>query len=58
MSQWRVYIAPSESATTWQDWREVTQYVDAESIGDISQAIDKDDFSIGLAKNSRQRFAA
>lgn len=56
MSQWRVYIAPSESATTWQDWREVTQYVDASSIGDISQAIDKDDFSIGLAKNSSVSF--
>lgn len=56
MAKWRVYLAPLESENTFFPWQEITDYVDASSIGDISQEIDKDDYTIGFSKNSSVSF--
>lgn len=56
MATWKVYVAPLTGENAWGDWQDLTEFVDSSSIGDISQAIDKDDFSIGLAKNSSVSF--
>ena len=56
MALWKVYIAPLVADNQWGEFQDVTDYVDAGTIGDISQSIDKDDYSIGLATNSNVSF--
>lgn len=56
MSSWTISIQPLVGENSFGEWIDVTNYVDAQSIGDISQEIEKDDYSVGVAKNSNVSF--
>ena len=49
---WKVYVAPLVAANTFGAYQEITEYVEAKSLSNLTIKTEQTDFTVGVAQNS------